>query len=237
MKRAALLFALLASPLLAADKDDARAVASSAETFFNSYIKHLETNAGYEETIKWVEKSPIPTPAYKAALAKLYRDTLKADPELGYGADAVICGQDWPDRGFKASRTWISAPWAFVQMISKDPKSEHVIETVWIKDQSTWRLDGTGPLFGNTPTGPAKLADEELVRLLIGNWRDGESVYTVDENGKWTGKDGVGTWKVKKGVLLRSNSEIKDQPYRLFVLDADQLIYADEDGTCHRLRR
>ena len=237
MKRVALFFALMAAPLLAADKDDARAVASRAETFFNSYIKNLETNVGYEETIKWVDKSPIPTPAYKTALAKLYRDALKADPELGYGADAVICRQDWPDRGFRAGRVWIAAPWAFAQLASKDPKSEHVIETVWVKDQGVWQLDGTGPLFGNSPTSVTKLSDEDLAKLLVGDWREGESVYTISKNGKWTEKDGVGTWKVRKGVLLRSNSEIKDQPYHVFVLDADQLIYTDEEGAFHRLER
>ena len=82
--------------LWAADTDKGAGSAGSvAEAFIN---EHISSAPGYEETMARVQASPLVTERYKKTLTKLYRDALKEAPEYGYGADAVVGGQEHPDR-------------------------------------------------------------------------------------------------------------------------------------------
>ncbi len=238
MLRVALVLALLMNPVLAEEAVDARNVSQVADAFFGGYLKLLAKSAGYEDTIRWIDKSPVPTKEYKVALTKLYRDALKVDPELGYGADAVICGQDWPDKGFKAARVWLAGSMAFVQMASRDPQFEHSIEARFVKVNGTWRLDGTGLLSGGALlTAREPLNDAQMAERLVGQWKDGAQEFTVTKNGKWKDEAGVGTWKIKNGIILRSGSDSKGEPFPLYVVNDTTLLYTDGEGVPYRLER
>ena len=119
-------FALLAwaSNVCAAETSDEAKVRATAQRFFDDYNKQvILKNMGYEESIAWVSRNPVPTPEYVSALAKLYRDGLKIDPQYGIGADAVICGQVFPEEGCEVRRVWIEGPLAFVFLTSRNPRS------------------------------------------------------------------------------------------------------------------
>jgi len=239
MLRVVLALALLITPALADEVADIRNVSQVADAFFSGYLKMIaKGGAGYEDTIKWVDRSAVPTKEYKSALTRLYRDALKADPESGYGADAVICGQDWPDRGFKVARVWLVGPMAFVKMVSRDPQVEHTIEARFIKADGTWHLDGTGPLSGGGMlAGREVLTDAQWSEKILGQWKDADQQIDVTKNGKWRDASGVGTWKIKSGVLLRSAADFKNEPFTLYVLDGSALIYTDGEGDAYRLTR
>lgn len=239
MLRVVLALVLLVTPALADEAGDVRNVSQVADAFFSGYVKMIaKGGAGYEDTIKWVDRSAVPTKEYKAALTKLYRDALKADPELGYGADAVICGQDWPDRGFKVARVWLAGPMAFVKMVSRDPQVEHSIEARFLKVNDTWRLDGTGSLSGGAMLAAREaLTDAQWSEKILGQWKDADQQIDVTKNGKWKDAAGVGTWKIKNGVLFRSAADFKNEPFTLYVLDNAFLIYTDGEGVAYRLPR
>ncbi len=52
----------------------------AAEKFINDYVA----------VIAWVNKRQDVFPIFKERLSKLYLDALKAGPECGYGADAIL---------------------------------------------------------------------------------------------------------------------------------------------------
>lgn len=238
MKWIALALALLISPALADDSKDTREVAGVAESFFKSYLKVVEQGAGYEDTLKWIKKSPVPTDGYKAALAKLYDDAAKADPELGYGADAVICGQDWPDKGFKAGRIWIAGPLAFVQMASRDSGVSHNIDAKFVKIDGAWRLDGTGPLSGGTWLAVRKsLTDQQLSDRLAGSWKGSGQEFIITGDGGWKDEDGLDTWKVRNGNIVRGGAAFEGDRFPIYLVDETTLIYGDPEGITYRLER
>jgi len=142
---------VLGLTLSARAADDSSDAGQVAETFFNSYVKaQPEFHNGYESVIAWVKASPLVTEAYKKAIAKLYRDALRQDPEGGYGSDAVIGGQDSPDH-FKAKKCKVTGDTAEVMLFGDDPFPMKVrvflVRTggKWLIDKSGALLPGDGP--------------------------------------------------------------------------------------------
>ena len=115
---------------------------SVALEFINAHVAEL---LDYEGTIARVEASPSVTKRYKAMLAKLYRDALKNDPELGYGADAVIGGQDCPER-FRVKRSRIAGDRARVVLIGEDPEFPMEVKVDLVRGDAGWLIDASGDL-------------------------------------------------------------------------------------------
>ncbi len=214
-------FALMLLSLTVALADDQADITSTVQKFYDAYIKQLPEAGGYEETIAWVNRSSRVTPEYKAALAKLYRDALKEDPDYGYGADAVIAGNDWPDSGFAVRRVWIDGPRAFVFLSGRDSASLHTVNVRVVKKDGKWLIDGSGPVDGGIfEAERERLTDEELGKRLIGLWK------TSDEQIRF---QPGGPWKIEAGMLSTSRKD--PQPSRICVLNKTTLILEDnEDG-------
>lgn len=138
--------ALAISPMLLAQENvEARKAGAAASDFFNAYVKAIPTLDGYKATIAWVKKNPLASPAYKAAVEKIYMDALRKDPEMGYGADALLGAQDYPD-GFTIKQSRASGDKAVVDLIGVDPFPMPLRVTL-IKQDDKWLVDGSGDLL------------------------------------------------------------------------------------------
>ena len=147
IRRLAPLFALALLSTLRAASPDSEAAGAVAEKFINTYLTaSANFTEGYESTIAWVGKSKLVTKDYETAITKLYRDALQDDPEMGYGADAVISGQDYPDAGFKVKTVKVDGDQARVILTSKDKEFPMEIPVVTVKQGDTWLVDQSGDL-------------------------------------------------------------------------------------------
>jgi len=135
--------ALLFAANLRAENTDEAAAGKVAADFINAHVAEL---VGYEETIARVEGSPLVTERYKQALAKLYRDALKEDPEMGYGADAVIGGQDCPD-SFRVKSSSVDDGRARVVLIGEDPAFPMEVKVNLVLEDGRWLVDASGDLI------------------------------------------------------------------------------------------
>ena len=106
---------------------------------------HVSSPPGYEETIARVEASPLVTEHYKKALTQLYRDALKKEPEYGYGADAVIGGQESPER-FRVKSSKIEGDRAFVLLIGEDADFPMEVKVELVCEDGRWLVDASGDL-------------------------------------------------------------------------------------------
>lgn len=138
-------FVLLVAPVFAGG-DDAASAGAVAVDFINSYIKASSRfQNGYESAISWMEKSPLVTPHFATALAKLYRDALRKDPEMGYDADAVLGGQDFADAyRFKSGK--VTGSRARVILQGTGSGSEMTVKVDLVKSDDGWLVDGSGDL-------------------------------------------------------------------------------------------
>jgi hypothetical protein len=220
-------FALMFLSLSVATANDQADITATVQRFYDAYVKQLPTINGYEGTIAWVNKSSRVTAEYKEALAALYRDALKKDPEYGFGADAVIAGNDWPDSGFAVRRVWLDGPRAFVFLSGRDPGSLHTVNVRVVKRDGKWLIDGSGPVDGGIfEAERERLTDEELGRRLIGLWKT--------DDGQIRFKPG-GPWRIEAGILTRKPGD--PRPRRIRVLDQKSLILEDNEGALTRLER
>ena len=108
--------------------------------------EHVAAVSGYEETIARVQASKLVTERYKEALTKLYRDALKKDPEYGYGADAVMGGQDFPDR-FRVKSSKVDGDRARVVLIGEDPQFPMEVNVELVREDGRWLVDASGDLI------------------------------------------------------------------------------------------
>lgn len=122
------------------DNDAAGKVAAD---FINA---HVSSPPGYKETIARVEASPLVTERYKKALTKLYRDALKEEPDYGYGADAVVGGQEAPDR-FRVKSSRADGDRARVVLIGEDPDFPMEVKVDLVRQDSRWLVDASGDLI------------------------------------------------------------------------------------------
>jgi hypothetical protein len=218
---------LLFLSLSLAWSDDQADITTTVQKFYDAYVKQLPRTNGYEGTIAWVNKSSRVTPEYKTALAKLYRDALKEDPDYGYGADAVIAGNDWPDAGFAVRRVWLDGPRAFVFLSGRDSGSLHQVNVRVVKKDGKWLIDGSGPVDGGIfDAERERLTDDELGRRLIGLWKT--------EDGQIRFKPG-GPWRINAGFLSLKPGD--REPRRICVINKTSLILEENEGALTRMER
>ncbi len=131
---------------------EANEAARVAETFLNDYVRaSAKFSDSYESAIAWVKRNPRTAPAFRTALEKLYRDASKKDPELGYGADAIVGGQDFPDR-FTVAESRVSGIHAYV-VLTGPPSFPMKVPVRLIAVNEQWKVDGSGDLAGHRPKG------------------------------------------------------------------------------------
>ena len=130
--------------LVAAHPDeDAGAAGRVAADFIN---EHISSPPGYEETMARVEASPLVTERYKKALAKLYRDALKEAPDYGYGADAVVGGQEYPDR-MRVKTSKVDGDRARVVLIGEEASFPMEVKVDLVRQDGRWLVDASGDLI------------------------------------------------------------------------------------------
>lgn len=117
----------------------------TAEDFINT---HVSADPGYEQTLARVAKSPLVTERYKMALTKLYRDALAKDPDYGYGADAVIGGQDAPER-FRVKSATVDGDRARVVLIGEEPAFPMEVKVDMVRESGRWLVDASGDLVAD----------------------------------------------------------------------------------------
>lgn len=218
---------LLLLALSCARADDPGDITATVQRFYDAYVKQLPMSNGYEGTLAWVAKSPRVTAEYKEALARLYRGALQKDPENGFGADAVIAGNDWPDAGFAVRSVWLDGPRAFVFLSGRDPGSQHTVNVRVVKKNGKWLIDGSGPVDGGIfEAERERLTDDELSRRLAGLWRT--------DSGQVRFQPG-GPWRINAGFLARKPGD--PYPRKIRVLDRQSLILEDNEGGLVRLER
>ena len=127
----------------ASTSDQAKA-AAVAENFINSYVQAIPSFDGYMGAVAWVKRSPLASPDFKKRLEDLYRNALREDPEFGYGADAVLGAQDYPD-GFKVTSVRIDGNKAIVDLLGTEP-FEMKLRMILIRHKDTWLVEASGDL-------------------------------------------------------------------------------------------
>ena len=112
--------------------------------FFNAYVAVFQQTGG--DNTAFLQGSPLVTEGFKRALEKLYREAREKDPELGYGADAVIGGQDSPDRfGVKSSE--VDGDRARVVLIGLEPANFPMeVKVHLVREDGRWLIDASGDL-------------------------------------------------------------------------------------------
>lgn len=115
-----------------------------AMEFINAYAAVSRQPGG--DPRAFVQGSPVVTERFKRALAKLYGDALKEDPEFGYGADAVIGGQDCPDR-FRVKTSMVDGDRARVVLIGVEPPNFPMeVKVDLVRADGRWLIDASGDL-------------------------------------------------------------------------------------------
>ena len=141
-------FACLICPSRAQPQDERKIASGVAVEFINAYVAAIPGfDSGHESAIKWVSKRKDVTDRFKTALAKLYRDALKADPEMGYGADAVLSAQDFPDSfRLKSAKVDPKKGIAMVVLVGEAPMDMD-LKMKLVNQEGTWLVDGSGDLM------------------------------------------------------------------------------------------
>ncbi len=134
-------------------------VAAAAEEFINSYIRASENFEGPLSAVEWIKNSKLVTDNFKQRLEALYKQALEADPELGYGADAVIGGQDWPDR-FYAKNVFIVANRAEV-LLSGPEDFPMTLKMILVREGERWLVEASGDLVQENSSETSDSQKEE----------------------------------------------------------------------------
>jgi hypothetical protein len=118
-----------------------------AVEFVNRYAKVAPTfSAGDASALAWIAKQPVVTERFRKGLTRLYRDARKSDPEAGYGSDAILGGQDFPD-SFRVLSSTIEGDKAKVVLIGTDPGFPMEVKVALIQTSGKWFVDGSGDLY------------------------------------------------------------------------------------------
>ncbi len=138
MKFLAILALALCSltPVFAAEKDSAAA----AQAFFDGYYKVIESAPK-----KYVGGSTGASKGFKAAYASLLK---KAGDNLDW--DPIVCGNDYPAKGYEAGEPFVVGDSAMIVMTSRDSSFEGVILVQMIKVDNKWVVNGINDLVGES---------------------------------------------------------------------------------------
>jgi hypothetical protein len=130
---------------LADDQADIKNASFAAEKFINDY---LSTNHGsYQAVIKWVNQRKDVFPIFKERLAKLYMDALKQDPEVGYGADAILSGIEYIGTKYRVVDTFYGRAHITVTLQATAPAGcTHRVDVVMMDDDGRWLVQSCGDI-------------------------------------------------------------------------------------------
>lgn len=133
--------------LPAAQADDKADATKVVESFYATYVTAMVKN---EDGEKIVPKSPQLSPEFKKAYADLIKKARKEDPELGLGYDPIVCGQDFPDVGYKVKSISLQEATGKVVLESKDPNFKQTISVLVVKKEKGWLINGIEKLVGKS---------------------------------------------------------------------------------------
>jgi hypothetical protein len=122
-----------ALPTIAADAP--ASPTQAAQTFYDAYMKVLLAQG---DTQKFVLSSKAVTKGFLKAYKALVADGMDSDP--------IICGQDYPDEGFKASKATIGSDKAYVTMKSRSDTLKHSFKVTLKNVDGTWLISDTNDL-------------------------------------------------------------------------------------------
>jgi len=140
--------ALLVCPHLgkADDETDGRNASIAAAKFINVYC--AATFADQRQVIAWVDARPDVFPIYKERLSKLYGDALKQDPEVGYGADAILSTVEDGGSKYRVVDTFFGRAHITLTLQATAPADcKHQVRVVMMQDEDgKWKVRSSGDL-------------------------------------------------------------------------------------------
>lgn len=143
-----LCLALVLCPHLgkADDETDGRNAGIAAAKFINDYC--AATFADQRQVIAWVGKRQDVFPIYKERLSKLYRDALKQDPEVGYGADAILSTVEDGGSKYRVVDTFFGRAHITLTLQATAPADcKHQVRVVMMQDEDgKWKVRSSGDL-------------------------------------------------------------------------------------------
>jgi hypothetical protein len=107
----------------------------AAQEFYDAYMKVL---LAHGDTQKFVLSSDAVTKGFLKAYKALIADGMDSDP--------IICGQDYPDEGFQASKAEMKNGKARVTMKSRGDTLKHSFKVTLKKVDGRWLLSDTNDL-------------------------------------------------------------------------------------------
>jgi hypothetical protein len=143
-----LCLALVLCPHLgkADDETDGRNAGIAAAKFINDYC--AATFADQRQVIAWVDKRKDVFPIYKERLSKLYLDALKQDPEVGYGADAILSTVEDGGSKYRVVDTFFGrAHITLTLQATATADCKHQVRVVMMQDEDgKWKVRSSGDL-------------------------------------------------------------------------------------------
>jgi hypothetical protein len=143
-----LCLALVLCPHLgkADDETDGRNAGIAAAKFINDYC--AATFADQRQVIAWAGKRKDVFPIYKERLSKLYLDALKQDPEVGYGADAILSTVEDGGSKYRVVDTFFGRAHITLTLQATAPADcKHQVRVVMMQDEDgKWRVRSSGDL-------------------------------------------------------------------------------------------
>ena len=128
--------------------DDAADIAKAsraAEKFINDYV--ATTFPDQRAVIAWVNKRQDVFPIFKERLSKLYLDALKADPECGYGADAILSTVENAGTKYRTVDTFYRREHIRVTLKAiAPPGNDHKVDVVMMEDGGRWLVQSCGDI-------------------------------------------------------------------------------------------
>jgi hypothetical protein len=128
------------------DETDGRNAGIAAAKFINDYC--AATFAGQRQVIAWVDKRQDVFPIYKDRLSKLYWDALKQDPEVGYGADAILSTVEDGGSKYRVVDTFFGRAHITLTLQATAPADcKHQVRVVMMQDEDAkWKVRSSGDL-------------------------------------------------------------------------------------------
>jgi hypothetical protein len=128
------------------DEVDGRNAGIAAAKFINDYC--AATFADQRQVLAWVDKRQDVFPIYKERLSKLYLDALKQDPEVGYGADAILSTVEDGGSKYRVVDTFFGRAHITVTLQATAPVGcKHQVRVVMMQDEdSKWKVRSSGDL-------------------------------------------------------------------------------------------
>ena len=128
------------------DETDGRNAGIAAAKFINDYC--AATFADQRQVIAWVDKRQDVFPIYKERLSKLYGDALKQDPEVCYGADAILSTVEDGGSKYRVVDTFFGRAHITLTLQATAPADcKHQVRVVMMQDEEgKWKVRSSGDL-------------------------------------------------------------------------------------------